>query len=118
MLSVAAVTAIAAWAYNVTGIVTDQNGEPLMDATVRVLQAKDSAFVKGGITDLDGNFRITDLKKGKYLVEANYIGYSKSYAPVEVAKSNVKMDTLKVAESSYMLKETTVIGVKIGRAHV
>ncbi len=111
MLPIAAATAMAAWAYNVTGIVTDQNGEPLMDATVRVLQAKDSAFVKGGITDVDGNFRITDLKKGKYLMEATYIGYAKSYSPIDV-KGNVKMDTIKVEESSYLLKETTVIGVK------
>ena len=40
MLAGAAVaSAAAAWAYNITGTVTDNSGEPLPDATVRLLQA-------------------------------------------------------------------------------
>lgn len=112
MLAAAACTVMAAWAYNITGTVADQNGEPLIDATVRLLQAKDSTFVKGSIAGADGAFRFTDVSKGKYIVEANYIGYDKVYQPVDINSSNVKLDTIKVLESSYLLKETTVVGVK------
>lgn len=80
----AAVTAMAVWAYNVTGTIADTQGEPLIDATVRILAAKDSSFVKGAIADINGNFRITDLRNGSYIAEANYIGYSKSYRPFRI----------------------------------
>ncbi len=108
----AAVTAMAVWAYNVTGTIADTQGEPLIDATVRILAAKDSSFVKGAIADINGNFRITDLRNGSYIAEANYIGYSKSYRPFRIKGGNASLDTIRVEESSVMLQEATVIGVK------
>jgi len=111
-LATVTLTALAAWAYNVTGIVTDQNGEPLIDATVRILAAKDSAFVKGTISDANGKFKLSDIKNGNYIAEATYIGYEKSHSPFRVKGSAVKLDTIKVYESSYLLQEATVVGVK------
>ena len=67
-------TAIAAVAYNVTGVVTDRRGSPLPDATVRILQASDSAFINGNIADNAGRFRIGDINSGHYLLEISYIG--------------------------------------------
>ena len=65
MLAGAAVaSAAAAWAYNITGTVTDNSGEPLPDATVRLLQARDSAFVKGAIADINGNLVSTQQVNG------------------------------------------------------
>ena len=66
--------AVAAWAYTVSGVITDESGEPLSDATVRLLAARDSSFVTGGVADLDGRFSLAGVNKGKYIVEANYIG--------------------------------------------
>lgn len=54
----ALVAGAAAWAYNISGVVTDNYSEPLPGATVRVLATADSAFVKGGITDADGKYKI------------------------------------------------------------
>jgi len=110
VLSAAATMAVAA--YNVTGTVADEAGEPLSDATVRILAAKDSAFVKGVIADIDGNFRFTDIKNGRYIVEATYVGYSKAYKPFRIKGGTVSLDTIMVSQSSVMLKETTVVGVK------
>ena len=105
-------TAAIAMAYNITGTVADGAGEPLPDATVRLLQASDSAFVKGVIADVNGSFRITGVNKGKYVLEATYIGYNRLQRDVAVNSSNVKLDTLKIEESSIVLKEATVVGVK------
>lgn len=112
LVAATAATALAAWAYNITGTVTDQYGEPLMDATVRILNAGDSAFVKGTIADLNGGFKVSGLKNGNYLAEVTYIGYETTSRPLRIADASLKLDTIKVNESSYMLKETTVIGVK------
>lgn len=108
----AALVAVAAWAYSVSGVVTDGSGEPLSDCTVRVLSAKDSAFIAGGVADLDGAYNLTGIKKGNYILEATYIGYDKGFRNFSVEKTNVKLDTLRLGDSSIMLGEVSAIGVK------
>lgn len=105
-------TAIAAVAYNVTGVVTDRRGSPLPDATVRILQASDSAFINGNIADNAGRFRIGDINSGHYLLEISYIGYAKKRLPFTVVRQNVALDTIHVNESDIMLGEATVVEVK------
>lgn len=58
------------------GRVMDENGEPLIGATVKVLKGSD--FVRGTITDFDGNYRITPLDPGTYNLEISYTGYASS----------------------------------------
>ncbi len=81
-------------------------------ASFRPPTATDSAFVKGSIANTKGKYSFTDLKKGKYILEANYIGYSKSFVPFAIASKNVALDTVRVYEEAYLLKEATVVGVK------
>ena len=63
--------AVTGAAYTVSGSVSDESGEPLMEAGVRLLAAKDSAFVKGAAADLNGKFAIADVKNGKYILETS-----------------------------------------------
>ena len=60
-------------AANVTGTVTDSIGEPMIEATIRLLSAKDSAFVKGGTTNLNGKFTLQGVKQGSYIVQSDMI---------------------------------------------
>lgn len=105
-------TVAAAEAYNVSGVVTDSVGEPMIEATVRLLSAKDSAFVKGGTTNIDGRFRLSGVNRGSYILQATYIGYDAANVNVKVASSNVRLDPIVLKESSIMLKETVVTAVK------
>ncbi|MFN4080744.1 MAG: carboxypeptidase-like regulatory domain-containing protein, partial [Saprospiraceae bacterium] len=57
------------------GKVTDDKGEELIGATVRVLKGTD--FVRGAATDAFGNFRI-QLDPGTYNVEVTYSGVAMS----------------------------------------
>jgi hypothetical protein len=66
-----------------TGKVTDEKGNPLDFATVRVLQ---NGIVKGGAkTDQDGYYMISNLKPGKYMISGIFSGYS----PVEIKNISV-----------------------------
>lgn len=56
------------------GRVTDEKGEGLIGATVKVLKGAD--VVRGTITDYDGNYRVTPLDPGTYDVEISYTGYN------------------------------------------
>ncbi len=67
-------TTFIAISANITGLVKDRDtNEPLMEASVKLLAAKDSSFVSGVTTDLDGKFKLENIKKGSYLLEITYI---------------------------------------------
>ena len=108
----AAAAAIAAWAYTVSGVVADNTGEPLADATVRILSARDSSMVTGGVADVNGVYSLPGVKPGKYIIESSYVGYQKGYMPVRVANANLRADTLRLSDSSVSLGEVTAVGVK------
>lgn len=104
--------AMPVFAYNVTGSILDAEGEPLPEAGVRVLAARDSSYVKGGAADIDGNFALSGIKAGKYILQCDYVGYQKHYQNFEISGKSLKFAPITLHESSYMLKEATVTAVK------
>ena len=102
-----------AQAYTLRGsVLDDATGETLIQASVRVLRAtKDSTLVKGVATDSRGRFSIPDLKAGKYLVEASYVGSATKTVPVDL-KSDMTMPPIRLSESAIALKEAVVTGIR------
>lgn len=84
----------------ITGVVTDDKGEPLIGANVTVKGDK----AVGVITDLDGKFALDIPAKGTLLV--SYIGYHSQEMPLS-AKDFV---TIKLSEDSKSLDEVVVVG--------
>ncbi|HSN07822.1 MAG TPA: TonB-dependent receptor, partial [Hanamia sp.] len=56
--------------YSLSGKITDTSGAPLAGASVYIPDLK-----KGSIADADGNYNLTYVPAGTYLVEIKYIGY-------------------------------------------
>lgn len=109
LLTAGAVTAPAAV---VKGVVADSAGDPLPQATVRLLKANaDSTYVTGVTSDNNGLFRFPSVTNGKYIIAADYIGYRRALKNITVSKVDVNADTLRLAESSIMLKEAVAIGI-------
>ncbi len=103
---------LAVHAENITGTINDEAGEPLIEATVRLLSQRDSSFIKGTTTDVNGRFTLKGVSKGRYIVQSTYIGYGTDNQNVVVKDGNVKLKPIVLAESSIVLKETVVTGVK------
>ncbi len=104
---------LPAMAYTVKGTVVDGNDSSgLPDATVRLLHAKDSTFYKGGAADMNGAFAFQNVVNGKYIVEATYLGYNKSFVDITVKGANVKDLKVAMSENSIMLDEASVVAVK------
>jgi len=75
-------------ATEVTGMVTDQQKEPLMGVTVSVVGGEQRA-----ITDADGLFRISVPQKGTAELELSYIGFKRKTVKVNGARLlNVMME--------------------------
>lgn len=56
--------------YALSGIVTDAAGIPLPGASVYIPDIR-----KGAIADENGNYQITDIPSGTFLIEVKFIGY-------------------------------------------
>lgn len=104
--------AVMAPAAVVKGVVADSFGEPLPQATVRLLKANaDSTFVAGVATNLDGEYSFPNVKKGKYIIKAVYLGYKDGILPLTASGKDMTLDTLRLQESTIVLKEAVALGI-------
>ena len=61
----------------VSGVVASaESGEPLAAVAITVRNARDSTIVSGGMTSVDGRFRIDGLVFGVYTVRVSYVGHT------------------------------------------
>lgn len=104
--------AFGASAYEISGKVVDSAGEPMIQASLRLLTPRDSTQVKGSVSDTAGRYSLLNVSKGSYILEASYVGYNTEYVNVTVSDKNVSMKPITLEESSIMLAEATVVGIK------
>ncbi|MDE6207964.1 MAG: outer membrane beta-barrel protein [Muribaculaceae bacterium] len=107
-----ATAAASAAAAVLRGRVTDNTGEALMQASVRILAAKDSTLVKGAVTNDSGRFAIEGLKQGRYIVETSYVGYATSTQNITVGTDDIRLQPIVLSESSVALREAVVTGIR------
>lgn len=102
-----AMTAVPAFSQSQTikGTVVDENGEPVIGASVRV----EGQAGSGGVTDLNGNYSISVPKGSK--VTISYIGY--------VTQTVVPGGKVQLKEDSQNLEEVVVVGYGVQKkAHL
>lgn len=83
----------------IKGQVVDSNGESIIGASVRL---KDNS--KGTITDVDGNFTLTDISGGTLVI--SFIGYETQ----EISLKGQKSLKITLKDDSKLLDEVVVIG--------
>ncbi|MCH5596920.1 TonB-dependent receptor [Niabella ginsengisoli] len=71
-----------ATAQTVNGKITDNSQVPMPNASVSLLNAKDSSLKKINAADKEGNFLFEHIAAGKYILMATSIGYAKTYSAV------------------------------------
>jgi len=87
----------------------------LMQATVTLLKAnKDSTYVKGTVTDLNGVFNLEDVSSGHYYLKCSYIGYEPTVKRVSIGTDgrDVNMGMIALNQNTVVLKDVVVMGVK------
>ena len=86
-------TSLQAQSVSVKGTVRDaKTGEVLPLVNVGLMRVADTVFVRGNATDFDGKFVIKDVKPGKYLLQASYVGYEKYLEELEVLGNLDKLE--------------------------
>ncbi|MCR5077627.1 MAG: TonB-dependent receptor [Prevotella sp.] len=91
---------VAAQNFNVKGMVTDKNGEPIIGATIMEQGTKN-----GVVTDIDGNFSLS-VTSAKSRLHVSYIGYKTQ----DLAVNGQTDFNIKLQEDAANLDEVVVVG--------
>lgn len=92
----------------VSGSVFDNTTqEPVEQASIRILNAKDSAYVTGAVTNESGRFRI-QLNRGKYIFNVTYLGYTGEFINVDVADKAITLPAINLKDDGILLKEAVI----------
>ena len=98
---------------SLSGRVIDQAGNPLEFVTVTLHRAKDSALVKGALTDAYGKYEFEQVKNGSYHVVAAQVGLKKQFSPpLSIADNTLTVNDLKLIEDTKTLNAVTVTAQK------
>lgn len=102
---------IAAFAQNseLTGVIQDaQSSTGISGASVLLINARDSTQRKGILADVDGKFKLTNVRVGNYRLRVSSIGYTNLETRVAVGNSPKNLGVLKLTENASQLGEVTV----------
>jgi iron complex outermembrane receptor protein len=102
-------------ASKVTGTLSDDKGEPIGFATVKLLKAGDSTLVKGTLSNEAGQYLFENIADGEYLIKTtalNYANKSSSIFVISTAKQAIKVPTLALQIASNSLAVVTISASK------
>ena len=88
-----------------TGRVTDETQEGLIGATVLL-----EGTTIGGITDIDGSYRIENIPSGTYNVLFTYVGYNRTSQSVTLNPGQTLIVNKELSENVLLLNEAIVVG--------
>lgn len=94
---------------SISGIVMDKEfNETLPGAAIQIVGSTD-----GTITDIDGNFQISNLNPGKYTLRFTYISYEpKEIAEVHVESGKITHVNIEMGKANLQLNEVVVTARK------
>ena len=94
----------------VKGMLADTTGQLLHNATISVLQKKDSSLVSYAMTDSKGSFEIKNLSLGDYQIFISFTGYEVYKGPFSITTNKRILDFgLVVLWPEYKMLSTVVV---------
>lgn len=99
--------------YNIDGMAFDTLNDPLVAATVLLLDRVDSTMIDFARTDLDGSFKFRKVENGNHLIKITYLGF----IPITIDASsndgsNVDLGRLEMVEIAEELMEVVIRAAK------
>ena len=99
--------------HTVQGSIYDADvDEPLAMAAVQILSLPDSSLLKGVSAELNGTFSIDNIKNGKYVLRASYLGYITKNIPFELTsrqERTVRLKRIDLEPDYIMLADAEIV---------
>ncbi len=104
---------IPVFGQKITGRVLDASQAPQEFATVLLLAVRDSALVKGAISDQQGRFEMVNIPAGRYFLRAQMIGFRNTDGEVfDFSSSDITAAPLSLSVASQQLQAVDVVAQK------
>lgn len=100
--------ALASAQFSISGKITNPAGETLPGATISIINPAVNTQ-----TDVNGNYRINDLKPGSYTVKASYIGYQ--VVTRNLTLTGNQMLNLTLSSNVLDVEEVTITATRAGK---
>lgn len=99
---------------NVTGtVVNKESGEPMDFVTVQIFNSRTGKPLQiTATTDEAGNFTLTNVPDGSYVVKITNVGSVNQERPVKIAGADIKLGRISLADDTKVLQEVVVEGIK------
>jgi hypothetical protein len=97
-------------------VVDSASGLPVPYASVYVISQRGGTIVTGGITKETGEFHITEIPLGRYMIIVEYIGYTKkelgplTFLPFGDNKTTHDLETISLVQKVLEMGEIQVMG--------
>ncbi len=91
----------------VNGRIVDANGEPMVGATVTILNAASKNVITGGFTNANGEFDLQADATGSQLLRVNYVGYKIQEVSIDAQSAGLNIS---MQEDVLKLDEVVVVG--------
>ncbi len=99
-----------AQSFTISGSIKDKNNNLISYANIIALKQIDSTVVDGTVSDDKGNYKMTEIKEGKYILRASFLGF-RSYSEVVSLSKNIELNIV-LAEESERLNEVNILAPK------
>ena len=93
---------------NIIGKVVDDQQHAVPYANVLLLKAADSTFVKGAVSEENGEILFAEISSGTYLIKASFVGFKEGYSNPFELKDQIRIPDLILQENSEALDAVTV----------
>lgn len=104
MLSVSITLSMAQTA-SISGSVVDEKKQPLPFVSVAI-----QGTTQGTTSDIDGKYRISKVKAGKYTIVASFIGYGTVKKEISITEGENATLSFELIEDAILLNEAVAIG--------
>lgn len=103
---------VSAQNLQLSGSLTDQNGQPVAFATTYLYKATDSTLVKATISDDKGRFLFKELSADRYYLQLSSLGFQEYRSNAFELNANLNYPKITLEEAAEALDEVTVIAEK------
>lgn len=98
-------------AQSIEGFVMNNNDQYLENATIELIQPKDSTVLKSSSTDSNGQYFIHDVQYGKYILKVTHIQCLSEFILIEI-ENPVTLLNVKLEIKTNEMKEVTIVAKK------
>lgn len=100
---------------SISGLVLDNESEPLPFANVLLLQAKDSTLVKATTTEINGTFDVENPEEGQFILKISMVGFEEFTSTpffINAESPTYEVKNLKLPLATNQLSEVEVVAKK------